>query len=314
MASITLGDALFFTCFKKEVTIQISFLLRRLRRRDVGLSWGHPTPRQGACKAPWNPLLNDYKRKRIMDTLHAHSFCRVLALSCLIMLLAACSVADFAADSAHTATAQPLGTTFWTYRSVSSVFTAAWSPDGKRLALGEADSTVQVWDATSGKRTLTYRGHSGTVEAVAWSPDGTHIASGSFDHTVRVWNSSTGEQALTYRGHTNRVWAVAWSPDGKHIASGSEDRTVRVWDGRTGRTMVIYRGHTKGVQAVAWSPDGRYLASGSWDTTVQVWKVTTGHRILTYRGHADIVGAVAWSPDGKRIASAGDDVRIWQAS
>jgi hypothetical protein len=42
------------------VTIQVSFLLRRLRRQGEGEGRGHPAPRQGACKAPWNPLLNRY--------------------------------------------------------------------------------------------------------------------------------------------------------------------------------------------------------------------------------------------------------------
>jgi len=42
-----------------HVTIQVSFLLHRLRRGE-GEGRGHPAPRQGACKAPWNPLLNSY--------------------------------------------------------------------------------------------------------------------------------------------------------------------------------------------------------------------------------------------------------------
>src|SRR5260221_10429784 len=47
----------------KKVTIQVSFLLRRLRLRGEGERRGHPAPRQGACKAPWNPLLNSYLLK-----------------------------------------------------------------------------------------------------------------------------------------------------------------------------------------------------------------------------------------------------------
>jgi|GEM_PF-2720555 len=42
------------------VTIQVSFLLHRLRRRGEGEGRGHPAPRQGALQAPWNPLLNSY--------------------------------------------------------------------------------------------------------------------------------------------------------------------------------------------------------------------------------------------------------------
>ncbi len=45
--------------------MQVCLLLRRLRRRDEGEGRGHlgsetHAPRQGACKAPWNPLLTSY--------------------------------------------------------------------------------------------------------------------------------------------------------------------------------------------------------------------------------------------------------------
>ena len=49
--------------------MHVSFLLRRLLRREEGLSWGplhtvpqtaSPTPRQGALQAPWNPILKSY--------------------------------------------------------------------------------------------------------------------------------------------------------------------------------------------------------------------------------------------------------------
>jgi len=43
-----------------NVTIQVSFLLRRLRRRGEGERQGRPAPHQGALQAPWNPLLNSY--------------------------------------------------------------------------------------------------------------------------------------------------------------------------------------------------------------------------------------------------------------
>ena len=87
----------------------------------------------------------------------------------------------------------PVGTTLYTYHghsnSLYGVLAVAWSPDGRRIASGSTDETVQVWDASNGGNVHTYRGHSSSVQAVAWSPDGRRIASGSGDNTVRVWQA-----------------------------------------------------------------------------------------------------------------------------
>jgi WD40 repeat protein len=40
-----------------------------------------------------------------------------------------------------------------------TVLSVAWSPDGKKIASGSGDKTVQVWDALTGKHDLTYTGH-----------------------------------------------------------------------------------------------------------------------------------------------------------
>lgn len=67
------------------------------------------------------------------------------------------------------------------------VSTVEWSPDSKFIASASRDTTVQVWDVSTGQANLTYTGHTGVVNAVSWSPDGQLIASGSDDGTVQVW-------------------------------------------------------------------------------------------------------------------------------
>ena len=193
-----------------------------------------------------------------------------LAIGWFVLLLTACSAHNVPAVATNQTVRIPLGTTFLTPQSDSSVFSVAWSPDGKRITSASFDHTVQVCDAMTGEHLLTYRGHTNYVWAVAWSPDGKHIASAGMDDSVQVWDATTGERTLTYKGHSNAIQALAWSPDGTRIASGSWDTTVQIWDAKTGRHLFTYQGHSDIIGSLAWSPDGGRIASV--DDQVRVWQ------------------------------------------
>lgn len=105
----------------------------------------------------------------------------------------------------------------------------AWSPDGRYIASGGNDKTIQVWSTLTGQRSFIYRNRSAGVNTVAWSPDNHSIVFGSNDRTAQVWDVQVRKPLATYLGHTNYVTSVAWSPDGSRIASAGVDHTVQVW-------------------------------------------------------------------------------------
>ena len=92
-----------------------------------------------------------------------------------------------------------------------SVYSVAFSPDGKTIVSGSGDNTLKVWDAgalaltPSNPQPKTYRpvlaaaslelkaekkdAHSDTIWSVGFSPDGKTIVSGSFDQTLKVWDA-----------------------------------------------------------------------------------------------------------------------------
>ena len=164
-----------------------------------------------------------------------------------------------------------------------SVNRVAWSPDGTEIAAASYDGTVQVVNAASGQRLLTY--NVGTpLWSIAWSPDGKQIVTGtgaagmdypvSSGNAVKVFDATTNRTLLTYTGHGGNVYAASWSPNGQYIASGGDDKTVRIWNAATGQTLLIGKGFTDIVWDTAWSPDGKELAACSQDGTVQVWHIS----------------------------------------
>ncbi|MEG4092943.1 WD40 domain-containing protein [Microcoleus sp. Pol12B4] len=109
-----------------------------------------------------------------------------------------------------------------------SVWSVAFSPDGKTLASGSFDQSIKFWDVATGKVIKTFRGAQKGALSIAFSSDGKTLASASFDNTIELWDVATGKSIDRLTGHKNWVLRIAFSPDGKTLASASSDKTIKV--------------------------------------------------------------------------------------
>jgi WD40 repeat protein len=192
---------------------------------------------------------------------------------------------------------------------------------GKYILSGSQDSTLKLWDITTGREIRSFIGHVSDVYSVAISSDEKYALSGAKDTTLKLWDIATGQMIRTFMGHTNTVMSVCFSPDRKHILSGSVDKTLKLWDIATGQVIRTFEGHKDWVRSVAISPDGKYVLSGSGsgfratnkDYTIKMWDITTGREIRTFAGHKDIINSIAVSSDGKYVISGSSDrtLRLW---
>jgi WD40 repeat protein len=205
------------------------------------------------------------------------------------------------------------------------VRSVAFSPDGKTLASGGDNLTVELRDIQSGDTQATFKGHTDWVWSLAYTRDGNTLASVSKDTTIRIWDVRAGKERATLAGHTDWECAVAFSADGRTLAEGNTNRSIRLWDVQTAKVRTTLKWSQDWLseqvaplprqeQAVAFSPDGNTLASLNIDKTIHLWNATTGKVEAKFNeGLRGGTTCLAFSSDGQtRASTAGGRVMVWK--
>lgn len=115
-----------------------------------------------------------------------------------------------------------------------SVYSVAFSPDGRTVATSSIDDTCGLWDVRTGQRLAVLGGHKGGAYSVAFSPDGKTLSVGCNDGQLKLWNLATQRDMMTLAAEPHAIFSAGFSPDGRTLATVSfnhhnEDCSLQLW-------------------------------------------------------------------------------------
>jgi WD40 repeat protein len=201
------------------------------------------------------------------------------------------------------------------------VYTAAFSPDGRNLAVGLSNNWVaEVYDLETESPPLVFSGFqtAAPVYSIQYSADGKELiwtARGS----VQTMDLETGEFSMEL-AHEDSVQSLASAPNGALLATAAAGTIniefvpmINLWTPAEGMPLGVLLPGEAVPAALTFSPDASLLAAGS-GNTIQVYDTTSQTLLAQFEGGGDAVTGLAFSPDGISLVSTTADgsITLWQ--
>ena len=199
---------------------------------------------------------------------------------------------------------------------------AAFSHDGKFIAIAPMGDPVQVYDVAAARMLYQTNGVVGGTQAVAFSRDGTSMATADADTAVRVYDARSGKQVAENRDFLLEPLAVDFNSDGRQVVAGGGDKIVAFIDAGSGKLIRRLQKTDEPVSnySLKVSPDGSLVAAilmkaenMTQPAPVVVWEVSSGQRKFEWMP-TTLALDMDWTRDG-RLISAGadaDSLHIWR--
>lgn len=211
----------------------------------------------------------------------------------------------------------------------SSINSIKVSPDGKTFATCSSDTTIKIFNLSSGDLITELTGHTKGISDIEYSPINSNIiASCSDDLTIRLWSILKKKCIKILKKHTYHVTTIKFISKGNILISGSADETVTIWDLSSGKSLKTLAAHSDPVSSISITPDNTIIVSSSYDGLMRFFDLETGQclKTLVYNSanHGTATAStsnvvnfpisnVELSPNGKYVLSSSLDgkIRLW---
>ena len=196
----------------------------------------------------------------------------------------------------------------------NSVWSMAFTQDGKRLAAACNDGIVRFWEVSARKDLAAPATDKSGVKELSFSPDGKRLSTVTGSGAVVTMDAATlgGISELAPNPGERRKCSVM-SPNGVWLAHGYSDGKIKLLNLSEDTPPKTLSGHLDNVYCLTFDADGQTLASGSTDGSIRLWDVAHGTETAVLEGHEDTILTLDFNNDGTLLASGGIDskIKIW---
>ena len=182
---------------------------------------------------------------------------------------------------------------------VPILWTADWSPDDNKIAIGGDDGVLRIYETATLKLLKTYEFLS-AIQCVDWNQDGKILAIALDDKPAHLLNVETG--LFLQLQETTGSRALSWNPNGDLLAIGDYEGSLQIWSKEGKLIKFIKKDNNKTYLGVDWHPKKNIILTGG--DKIRLFD-TSGNLLqsIKHRKEETIILTVKWHPSGSFFAT-----------